>query len=132
MHRCIHYTHNLVRLASSPCHTEQATVHRYSCQDKPTAMQTAVASVYLLDNTVILLPVPVEAQLADPLKVIGIGAANLAQLLNHISGMHLNGDQSHHLLHRPQVSADVFQVSSEWISLVWLIQHLKLIQINAP
>ncbi len=95
-------------------------------------MQTAVASVYLLDNTVILLPVPVEAQLADPLKVIGIGAANLAQLLNHISGMHLNGDQSHHLLHRPQVSADVFQVSSEWISLVWLIQHIKLIQIDAP
>ncbi len=69
-------------------------------------MQTAAASAYLLDDAVILLPVPVESQLADPLKVIGIGAANLAQLLNHISSVDLNGDQSHHLLHTPQVSAD--------------------------
>ena len=53
---------------------------------------------HLLDNAVVLVLVPVEAQLADPLKVIGSGAADLAQLLNHISGMHLNGDQRHHLL----------------------------------
>lgn len=92
-------------------------------------MQTAAASVYLLDDAVILLPVPVEAQLADPLKVIGICAANLAQLLNHISGMHLNGDQSHYLLHRPQVSADMYQVSwSNWISLMWVMQHTKIMQ----
>jgi hypothetical protein len=74
-------------------------------------MQTAAASVYLLDDAVVLVPVPVESQLADPLKVIGIGAANLAQLLNHISGVDLNGDQSHHLMHRPQVSAHVCKFS---------------------
>lgn len=57
---------------------------------------------YLFDNAIILFPVPVEAQLTDPLKVIGIGAADLAQLLDHVSGMHLNGDQSHHLWCRSQ------------------------------
>ena len=54
---------------------------------------------YLFDNAVILFLVPVKAQLTDPLKVIGIGAANLAQLLNHIPGMHLNCDQGHNLYH---------------------------------
>ena len=57
---------------------------------------------YLFDNAIVLFPVPVEAQLTDPLKVIGIGAADLAQLLDHISGMHLNGDQRHHLWCRAQ------------------------------
>lgn len=132
MNRCIHYTHNQVRLARSHGQTKHVAVHKYSWRDKHTAMQTAAASVYLLDNAVILLPVPVKAQLADPLKVIGIGATNLAQLLNHISGMDLNGDQSHHLLHRPHVSAHVLQVSwSEWVSLIWVMQYTKLIQINA-
>lgn len=51
----------------------------------------------LLDNAVILVLVPVEAQLTDPLKIIGVGAAHLAQLLNHIPSMHLNGDESHNL-----------------------------------
>lgn len=106
-------------------------MHRYSWQDKPAAMQTGAASVYLLDDAVILLPVPVESQLADPLKVIGIGAANLAQLLNHISGVDLNGDQSHYLLHRPQVSADMFQVSrSDLISVIWVMLHIKFIRID--
>ena len=60
-------------------------------------MQVGSGVSYLFDNAVVLVPVPIKAQLTDPLKVIGIGAANLAQLLNHISGMHLNSDQSHHL-----------------------------------
>lgn len=51
----------------------------------------------LLDNAVVLVLVPVEAKLTDPFKVVGIGAAHLAKLFYYISGMHLNGDESHHL-----------------------------------
>lgn len=51
----------------------------------------------LLDNAIILVSVPVKAQLTDPLKVVGVGTAHLAKLLNHISGMYLNGNEGHNL-----------------------------------
>ena len=51
----------------------------------------------LLDDAVVLFLVPVEAKLADPLKVVGIGAAHLAKLFYHIPGMHLDGNKSHNL-----------------------------------
>lgn len=64
------------------------------------ALQARAA--YLFDYTVVLVSVPIEAQLADPLKVIGRGAVSLTQPLNHITRVHLNGDQCHHLqrMHR--------------------------------
>lgn len=51
----------------------------------------------LLDNAVVLVLVPVEAKLTDPLKVVSIGTAHLAKLLDHIPSMHLNGDEGHNL-----------------------------------
>ena len=59
---------------------------------------------HLLDEAVVVIFVPVEAELADPLKVICVGAAHFAQFLNHIPGMNLNGDQSHNL-HGRYISA---------------------------
>lgn len=56
-----------------------------------------IQGTHLFDKAVMLIFVPVETELADPLKVVGVGAAHFPQLLNHISGMNLNGDQGHHL-----------------------------------
>lgn len=72
------------------------------------ALRTAL---HLLDKAVMLVLVPVEAQLADPLKVIGVGAAHFAQLLNHVPSVHLNGDQRHNLRDSLAVSTSSRAVS---------------------
>lgn len=54
-------------------------------------------ATHLLDHTLVEVPVPVEAQLADPLKVVDAAAVGLGQLVNHVAGVHLDRDQRHNL-----------------------------------
>ena len=55
------------------------------------------APAHLLDHAARRLAVPVESQLRDPLEVVGRGAAALAELLNHVARVDLDGDQRHYL-----------------------------------
>ena len=71
--------------------------------DQPAVVSLVLVSVgenteNLLDNTVVLFPVPVESQLGHPIEVRAVLAAHLCKLLDDVPSMDLNGDESDHLV----------------------------------
>ena len=111
-------------------HPPPSTLHRPVCEwcdhEPPRVPQVLIrvvkAGVGLAHAAVILLPV--EAELAQPLKRIACVAAHSEELVDDVSSVHLNGDQGHNLgpLHLGQLPTN---------SLRELVQHCHLFLLEA-
>lgn len=87
------------------------------CDHQPRSVAQILISIWErgitdADAAVVDALVPVCAELADPLETLDIVTAAFCDLLDHVSGVRINGDHVHDLKHSQEIMTEAHAIGS--------------------